>query len=124
MVGKQNIYYYTLYLKLVHSYCHDVHTLTAIVVDKVHTQFDAVIQYLILNIFVFITPKTIQDDVAFTNDTRLRAIVPTTKFFLSKGANDIFCFHFGRPKGEIAETAKNKRLNPVVPHVSSSPRRK
>jgi phosphoglycerate kinase len=49
-----------------------------------------------------------------TDDTRLRAIVPTTKFLLEKGANTILCSHFGRPKGEIIETGKNGRLTPVV----------
>jgi phosphoglycerate kinase len=44
----------------------------------------------------------------------LRAIVPTTKFLLDKGANVILMSHFGRPKGEIIETGKNGRLNPIV----------
>jgi phosphoglycerate kinase len=49
-----------------------------------------------------------------TDDTRLRAIVPTTKFLLEKGANVILMSHFGRPKGEIIETGKNGRLTPVL----------
>jgi phosphoglycerate kinase len=52
--------------------------------------------------------------VTVTDDTRLRAIVPTTKYLLEKGANVILCSHFGRPKGEIIETGKNGRLNPIV----------
>ncbi|KAG7343276.1 phosphoglycerate kinase [Nitzschia inconspicua] len=55
-----------------------------------------------------------KDEVTVTDDTRLRAIVPTTKFLLDKGANVILMSHFGRPKGEIIETGKNGRLNPVV----------
>lgn len=49
-----------------------------------------------------------------TDDTRLRAIVPTTKFLLDRGANVILMSHFGRPKGEIIEKGKNGRLDPVV----------
>lgn len=59
-------------------------------------------------------PLSKDDDITVTDDTRLRAIVPTTKFLLEKGANVILCSHFGRPKGEIIETGKNGRLNPVV----------
>jgi phosphoglycerate kinase len=64
-------------------------------------------------------PLSKEDDVTVTDDTRLRAIVPTTKFLLSKGANVILCSHFGRPKGEIIEKGKNGRLDPVVPHLST-----
>jgi phosphoglycerate kinase len=57
----------------------------------------------------------LKDDVLkVTDDTRLKAIVPTTKFLLDQGANVILCSHFGRPKGEIIETGKNGRLTPVV----------
>jgi phosphoglycerate kinase len=52
--------------------------------------------------------------VTVTDDTRLRAIIPTAKYLLDKGANVILCSHFGRPKGEIIETGKNGRLNPIV----------
>jgi len=59
-------------------------------------------------------PLSKEDDVTVTDDTRLRAIVPTTKFLLDQGANVILCSHFGRPKGQVIETGKNGRLNPVV----------
>lgn len=55
-----------------------------------------------------------KDDVTVTDDTRLRAIVPTVHFLTGKGANVILASHFGRPKGEIIEKGKNGRLNPVV----------
>ena len=59
--------------------------------------------------------RTPYDGVTITDDTRLRAIVPMTKFLLNKGANVIIlCSHFGRPKGEIVEMSKNGRLDPVV----------
>jgi len=64
-------------------------------------------------------PLSKEDETVVTDDTRLRAIVPTAKFLLSKGANVILCSHFGRPKGEIIETGKNGRLNPVVPHLKT-----
>jgi len=64
-------------------------------------------------------PLDKKDDVTVTDDTRLRAIVPTTKFLLEKGANVILCSHFGRPKGEIIETGKNGRLTPVVGPLKS-----
>lgn len=53
------------------------------------------------------------DGVTVKDDTRLRAVVPTTQFLLERGAKVILCSHFGRPKGEVIETGKNGRLNPV-----------
>ena len=53
------------------------------------------------------------DEVTVTDDTRLRAVVPTTKFLLERGAKVVLCSHFGRPKGEVIEKGKNGRLNPV-----------
>jgi phosphoglycerate kinase len=56
-------------------------------------------------------PLDAQDHV--TDDTRLRAVLPTTNFLLERGAKVILCSHFGRPKGEIIEKGKNGRLTPV-----------
>ena len=59
---------------------------------------------ILKNSFDFILRKTfkllirsIQDDVTVTDDTRLRAIVPTAKFLLDQKANIILASHFGRP---------------------------
>jgi phosphoglycerate kinase len=52
--------------------------------------------------------------VTVTDTTRLQSILPTTRFLLDRGANVILCSHFGRPPGEIIETGKHGRLNPVV----------
>ena len=41
-------------------------------------------------------PLSKGDGVTVTDDTRLRAIVPTTKFLFNKGANVILSSHFGR----------------------------
>jgi len=82
--------------------------------EKVDLEGQNVLMRVDLNV-----PLSKEDDVTVTDDTRLRAIVPTTKFLLDKGANVILCSHFGRPKGEIIETGKNGRLNPVVPHLNN-----
>jgi len=82
--------------------------------EKVNLEGENVLMRVDLNV-----PLSKEDDVTVTDDTRLRAIVPTAKFLLSKGANVILCSHFGRPKGEIIETGKNGRLNPVVPHLQT-----
>jgi len=63
-------------------------------------------------------PLDKSDEVTVTDDTRLRAIVPTAKYLLEKNAKLILCSHFGRPKGEIIEKGKNGRLTPTVPHLS------
>mmetsp|Transcript_7931 Transcript_7931/g.16144 ORF Transcript_7931/g.16144 Transcript_7931/m.16144 type:complete len:444 (-) Transcript_7931:115-1446(-) len=77
--------------------------------ERVNLQGQNVLMRVDLNV-----PLSKEDDFTVTDDTRLRAIVPTAKFLLDKGANIILCSHFGRPKGEIIETGKNGRLNPVV----------
>jgi phosphoglycerate kinase len=79
---------------------------------KVNLEGENVLVRVDLNV-----PLSKDDDVTVTDDTRLRAIVPTTKFLLDHGANVILCSHFGRPKGEIIEKGKNGRLNPVVSHL-------
>lgn len=87
-------------------------------------------------------PLDKEDPMKVTDDTRLRAIVPSAKFLLDKGAKLILmsqCVRppprpllptappnapspptpsFGRPKGEIIETGKNGRLTPVVPRLT------
>ena len=59
-------------------------------------------------------PLDKKDDMKVTDDTRLRAILPTVQYLLSKNAAVILCSHFGRPAGEIIESGKNGRLTPVV----------
>jgi phosphoglycerate kinase len=54
-----------------------------------------------------------QDDNV-TDDTRLRAVLPTVNYLLSQNAAVILCSHFGRPKGEVIATGKNGRLTAVV----------
>ncbi|WP_262177840.1 phosphoglycerate kinase [Saccharococcus sp. Marseille-Q5394] len=53
-----------------------------------------------------------------TDDTRIRAAVPTIEFMAEKGAKVILASHLGRPKGEVNEdmrlTAAGKRLSELL----------
>merc|ERR1711904_595729 len=50
-----------------------------------------------------------------TDDTRIRAAVPTLKYLLEKGANVLLTSHLGRPKDGPEDKF---RLNPVVPRLT------
>lgn len=50
-----------------------------------------------------------------TDDTRIRAAVPTIKYLADQWAKVILCSHLGRPKGKVAEEF---RLTPVAIHLS------
>ncbi|MFZ3172748.1 MAG: phosphoglycerate kinase [Carboxydocellales bacterium] len=50
-----------------------------------------------------------------TDDTRIRAAIPTIKYLQDKGAKVILVSHFGRPKGQVNE---KYRLDPVVGRLS------
>lgn len=51
------------------------------------------------------------DNGSITDDTRIRAALPTIKDLLSKGAKVILGSHFGRPKGKVVDSM---RLTPVA----------
>ncbi|MFI8715203.1 phosphoglycerate kinase [Brevibacillus brevis] len=55
-------------------------------------------------------------DGVITDDTRIRAAVPTIRFMMEAGAKVILASHFGRPKGQAVE---EMRLTPVAAHLSS-----
>src|SRR5699024_9936098 len=42
-------------------------------------------------------------DGTITDDTRIRAVIPTIEYLISHGAKVILASHFGRPKGEVVE---------------------
>jgi phosphoglycerate kinase len=55
------------------------------------------------------------DNGSITDDTRIRAALPTIQDLTSKGAKVILCSHFGRPKGQVNE---DMRLTPVAKRLS------
>lgn len=54
-------------------------------------------------------------DGKITDDTRIRAALPTIRDLTSKGAKVILASHFGRPKGQVNESM---RLTPVAARLS------
>ncbi len=56
----------------------------------------------------------VDDNGKITDDTRIRAALPTIKDLTGKGAIVILCSHFGRPKG----VDEKLRLTPVVARLS------
>ena len=57
----------------------------------------------------------LDDSGAITDDTRIRAALPTIQDLISKDAKVILCSHFGRPKGQVVD---KMRLNPVAERLS------
>lgn len=55
------------------------------------------------------------DNGTITDDTRIRAALPTIQDLTSKGAKVILSSHFGRPKGQVNESM---RLTPVAQRLS------
>ncbi|HVB65831.1 MAG TPA: phosphoglycerate kinase [Nitrolancea sp.] len=51
------------------------------------------------------------DDGVITDDTRIRATLPTINYLRERGAKTILMSHLGRPKGQVRE---NLRLAPVA----------
>ena len=55
------------------------------------------------------------DDGRITDDTRIRASVPTIVYLLERGATVILASHLGRPKGKVNDAL---RLKPVADRLS------
>ncbi|KAH7428172.1 hypothetical protein KP509_10G078900 [Ceratopteris richardii] len=56
----------------------------------------------------------LDDSLKITDDTRIRAAIPTIKYLIDNGAKVILTTHLGRPKG----VTEKFRLNPLVPRLS------
>ncbi len=57
----------------------------------------------------------LDDQGNITDDTRIRAALPTIQDLTGKGAKVILCSHFGRPKAQVVESM---RLTPVATRLS------
>ena len=55
------------------------------------------------------------EDGKITDDTRIRATLPTIQFLIEKGAKVILASHLGRPNGQVVEEL---RLTPVAASLS------
>ena len=62
----------------------------------------------------------LDDQGNITDDTRIRAALPTIQYLASNGAKVILSSHFGRPKGDnfAARVADKFRLTPVAARLS------
>ncbi|MFN3361038.1 MAG: phosphoglycerate kinase [Pseudanabaenaceae cyanobacterium] len=60
------------------------------------------------------------DDGSITDDTRIRAALPTINHLINAGAKTILVTHLGRPKGDtFGERAKDKlRVNPIAERLA------
>lgn len=57
----------------------------------------------------------LDDQGAITDDTRIRAALPTIQDLTGKGAKVVLASHFGRPKGKVVD---EMRLTPVAKRLS------
>ncbi len=57
----------------------------------------------------------LDDNGAITDDTRIRAALPTIQDLIKKNAKVVLCSHLGRPKAQVRESL---RLTPIANRLS------
>ncbi|MEY2746386.1 MAG: hypothetical protein RL112_1428 [Planctomycetota bacterium] len=63
-----------------------------------------------------------QDDAgAITDDTRVRAALPTIKELLARGATPVLMSHLGRPKGKVVESMRLEPMGARLQELLGSP---
>ena len=57
----------------------------------------------------------LDDNGSITDDTRIRAALPTIQDLIKKNAKVVLCSHLGRPKAQVKESL---RLTPIANRLS------
>ena len=76
--------------------------------DKTHLEGKKVLVRVDFNV-------PLNEDGQITDDTRIRAAIPTIEYLINHSAKVILAAHFGRPKGQVNE---KMRLNPVAARLT------
>ena len=76
--------------------------------DKTHLEGKKVLVRVDFNV-------PLNEDGQITDDTRIRAAIPTIEYLINHSAKVILSAHFGRPKGQVNE---KMRLTPVAARLS------
>jgi len=76
--------------------------------DKTHLEGKKVLVRVDFNV-------PLNESGQITDDTRIRAAIPTIEYLMNNSAKVILAAHFGRPKGQVNE---KMRLTPVAARLS------
>ncbi|MFN5268872.1 MAG: phosphoglycerate kinase, partial [Hyphomonadaceae bacterium] len=72
-------------------------------------------------VFVRVDFNVPMQDGVITDDTRLRAAVPTIELLIEKGAKVILAAHFDRPKGKVGPTMSLAPIGPALAALLDRP---